>query len=478
MFIPSNYFNNKQIKASDFYSANPPSPNPIHEAPINLSGGRPNAGFYPIQQIDLHIQNEPFSDSISSIHTIPLKSNELDQLDISRGLNYAPGQGFPELIHFINKIGEFHGINQEINNDLIFDSLVTSGSGDSLSKVLGTLINPGDTILVEKYTYTPIFASFEIHGAVMIPYETKLQKSEDFNDHIDPMLLENQLKNWKLGKYKDLNFPKAIFTVPTHNPTGFITNSETIKQIVEIANKFDLLIIEDDPDGFIRHLPIDTTFDKYIQSLHNSSYLSTNSSRILHLGTLSKTIAPGIRLGFIIAHKQFIKRLTEYSKTVTKAPSGFSQLIFSNLIKNWSNLNVIKHMSDPLITGYLSWCFKLSKEYTQRSNTIFQALSTTKSNKIGLIKPINPQGGMFFIIHINNLTKPGELEKLRWKFVKFGVLVILGPLMSFINGGDVNSGDQDGNFIRLTLANSSDSNEFIEGIKRLDCAVLEYFNEK
>lgn len=464
MFDAQSYYNSKEIIFTDFYSPNPPSPNPIHPSPINLSGGRPNAGFYPLNSIDLHLKAAPFSQKTKETAVIPFE--EESTLDITRSLQYGPPQGLPELLNFINLIAQFHGVDATSND--VFDSLITSGSGDSLNKILGSLLDEGDTVLVEEYTYTPVFSTFKYHGGVMIPFGIDFQNEEN---HIDTVKLESLLENW--DESKQGKFPKFLFTVTTQNPSGLITNSNLIGKIVDICKKFNLLIIEDDPDGFIRHLtPKTEQFPNYIESLHNSSYLSTKSPRVIHLGTFSKTIFPGIRLGFIIAHKSFIERFTTLSKIITKAPSGLSQLILCNLVKAKST------NGDSLFEGYLNWTFQLSKTYTKRVKTLFDTLYKTESFKRELLVPIIPQGGMFLIFKTPGIKGPKQLEILRYKFVKHGVLVILGNLMSFEDEARDNA-----DFIRLTLSNAFEQDgeevieELVEGVKRLDRGILEYYDQ-
>ncbi|CCH42921.1 Kynurenine/alpha-aminoadipate aminotransferase mitochondrial [Wickerhamomyces ciferrii] len=450
-FEPEKYFNKEEIESSDFYLPLPPKPYPIHSDLINLSGGRPNSGFYPVESISLNLKKSPFDKNPTTESLeIPFDNEgSTSELDITQGLQYAPGQGFPQLLSQISKFTQFHGANIDE-----FQSLITSGSGDSLNKILQGFIDPDDTILVENYTYTPIFATFKFNKGIMIPLPIEFDPSGT-NPHLNPETLEDILKNWHKGPYKDLKFPKFLFTVPTQNPSGLLTSFEIIQKVLKIVETFDLLIIEDDPDGFIRHLPeipkneeiiTNVKFQEYKKSLHNSSYLSTNSPRVLHL----------------------------VSKTTTKAPSGLSQLVLTNLIKHWNeSISSIIEDGDEReeIDGYLSWTYKVSLEYTKRSEGLFNHFQTLKSVTRKLISPIKPQGGMFFIIKFNFKLDRGQFEALRFKFIKYGVLVILGNLMSFDNEYSANS-----DFIRLTLSNVDKVDELIEGVDRLDKAVLEYYD--
>ncbi|CCH42916.1 Aromatic amino acid aminotransferase 2 [Wickerhamomyces ciferrii] len=496
-FNPEQYFNKLEIKASDFSLPLPPKPHPIHPNIVNLSNARPNVGFYPIKSISIDLKKSPFeldndnststSTSTSTSLKIPLIDNEesLKKLDITKGLNYAPWQGFPQLLSHIENFTKFHGVNLDE-----FKSLITSGSGDSLNKILQGFIDPGDTILVESSTYTPIFAPIEFNKGIMIPIPVEFDPKGE-KTHLNPEIIEDLLENWSKGPYKDLKFPKIFFTVPTQNPSGLITSNEIIQKIIKIADKYDLLIIEDDPDGFIRHLPTpldesstnksqylfsNSKFQEYKRSLHNSLYLSTNSPRVFHLGTFSKTIFPGMRIGYITSNNKFIDRLQEVSSTTTKSPSGFSQLILTNLFNHWNESlsSIIEGYNEDEregADGFLSWTYQVSIEYTKRFDIVFKHLKNLKSVTRDLISPVKPQGGMFFIIRFNFKLDRGQFEALRYKFIKYGVLIILGNMMSFDKEYSANS-----DFIRLTLSNVDNSDQIIEGINRLDKSILEYYD--
>jgi aromatic amino acid aminotransferase II len=476
----SRHFNDSKYKGTDFYSVNPPDIE-VHSEPINLSGGRPNAGFYPIGSIELNIKAHPFSPEDAPTTKFIIKNKDVNTLDIANGLQYGPSLGHPQLVDFIKQL--IADLNPP-KHDLELGYLVTNGSGDSLFRILQILLNPGETILVEEFTYTPIFGPIKSLGGVKIPYKVKFKSDSDV---IDTDYLSDLLNNWN-SNYPDLPKPKLIYSVPTQNPSGLTQPLKTRVKLYEIAKEHDLIILEDDPDGYIRLNELDS-FNKYKSNITGGSYLNLDTDgRVIRFETFSKLYSPGLRLGFIVAIKPLIAKLDEFTKVATKASSGFSQLIFYNTLKFWKHededlSNIVEGLSvnqdygsetSKLVDGYLKWCLKVSKEYSKRWNFVFSLLKESKSFRNGYIELVEPDGGMFFVININfpNGTKDGaaSLEKLRHKLIKYGVLVILGNLMTWEDESSKNA-----KFVRLTLANVDSLQELRSGIERFDEGVIEYF---
>lgn len=446
-----NHLSKNEFRSTDFYSENPEWLE-MHPEPIDLSGGRPNAGFYPIESIKLSIKDSPFQAS----REYEIKNVDSSTIDIKTGLQYGPSFGHFKLISFIKNL-----ISELNKTELDLDYLVTNGSGDSLFRILQILLNPGDTILIEEFTYTPIFGPINALGGIKIPYKVLFRTGSNV---IDIDYLTNLLENWG-DIHPGLPKPKLIYTVPTQNPSGLTQPFEIKKQIYELSLKHDLIILEDDPDGYIRLHDLET-YKSYKKSIITNSYLNFDvDGRVIRFETFSKLYSPGLRLGFIVCIKPIIDKLNEYTKVATKASSGFSQMIFYNTLQHWS-LKIKDDCNDILVEGYLNWCYQISLEYSKRWKFVLAKLKSSKSYSHGYFEIVEPDGGMFFIIKINNIVGE-ELEKVRYKLVKYGVIGILGNLMNFEN--------KDTNFIRLTLANVDSTTELNEAIERLDKGIYEYF---
>ncbi|KAH3675467.1 hypothetical protein WICMUC_002756 [Wickerhamomyces mucosus] len=465
------HFNSTLFKPTDFYSTNPPGFEP-HPNPIAFDGGRPNNGFYPIESIQVNLKSKPFDHTISNdpVLITEVSEDKDHELDIKTALQYGDAKGSRPLLNLVDNI------TQQLHHPkhtLGLDYLLTSGSGDSLTKILQAFLSPGDTILVESYTYTPIFAPITTLGGVLIPYKVNFTDGDSI---VDINYLGNLLENWESGEYKHLRKPKLIYTVPTQNPSGLTQSLRIRKSIYDLAETHDLVILEDDPDSYIKLHNLES-FDNYLAQIKNESYLNLDTAgRVIHFETFSKLISPGIRLGYIIAIPQIIERITKVSKIFTKATSGYSQLIIFNIIKHWAEQINSK---DNISLGYFNWSYKVSLEYQSRKNLVFSLLSSSKSLAKGYISLVEPDGGMFFILPVNfpftsnnegNEDYTAEWEKLRLISVKNGVKFILGSLMSF-NEKD----SQRAKFARITLANEDDLNKIEVGVNRLDQSIVEYF---
>jgi 2-aminoadipate transaminase len=178
---------------------------------------------------------------------------------------------------------------------------VTTGSQEAIYLLAMTLINPKDAIIVESPTYLAALNVFRYYGAefVSVPLDENGMKTE---------LLEDKIKE---AKSKGLNV-KLVYTVATcHNPTGVIMPDDRRKELLEVASKYDLLVIEDDPYSFFVFDEVPFTPLKTLDS----------EGRVIYLGTFSKILAPGLRLGYIVADRQ-ITRMVELAKQMVDLHSS------------------------------------------------------------------------------------------------------------------------------------------------------------
>ncbi|CDR47957.1 CYFA0S40e00364g1_1 [Cyberlindnera fabianii] len=448
------HFNDKVLNYTDFQYL--PPADDSHPSPIWMGGGRTNHNLFAVQQIDVHVQSTPFAPTTSTA-SITADTADGKGITIKKFLQYGPPQGHPELLEFAKDIVE--GL-QNPKSDV--DYLVTSGSGDSLTKLLNVFMSPGDTILVENYAYTPIFGPIESCGVVKIPYPIVMETGGPV---VDVDALKEILDTWETGKYKDLKKPKVIYTVPTQNPLGLTQPRDVIEKVYALCQKHDLIIFEDDPDGYIHMDGIDT-FESFKKQVVGSSYLNLDvDGRVMRMETFSKLFCPGIRLGFIAARPEVIQRALAYSKIFTKTASGISQAVL---------LKTVEELGGGY-DSYLKWCFEVSKEYKRRRDLVFDYLHESDSVKKGYIELVKPDGGMFFVIKVNfpecDDVQP-LLEKLYYEMLKTGVIVILGRDMAWDDHWRKRA-----NFLRLTNTNLDTADECLEGAKRLDIAVVNFFGQ-
>lgn len=438
-----------------------------HLSPISLSGGRPHEGFYPLTKITYEFKDRPFGEPRGA-QVVDRVGEDASKLDLKRALNYGPTEGFPQLLEFAKDLVSL--TNKPGYST--WDVTLTNGSGDSLHKVFNLLLDPGDTVLLEAYTFVPTINTIGSWGGSPVPVPINFE-----DGGIDVDYLEQLLEGWFQGQYQEKPFPKVLYTIPTgQNPTGLSLKESKRERVYGLAKKYDFIIVEDDPYGYIQLGAftdgVDNPFDddtydsaRFVKERLLKSYIQYDSDgRVLRLETFSKVFAPGARLGFIVGHSELIRRIIDHSNISTKAPSGLSQV---------SVLSAIVHSGGA--RGWIEWCVKVSKVYTERKNVLIRTLLESEAYKKGYFKYNEADAGMFITIDLNLPEGDDhrlELESFRYKAIEKGVEVVLGKNMAFTP-----EYAKSAKFIRLTLATASDNDELIEAARRLSQAVLSFFEQ-
>ena len=189
-------------------------------------------------------------------------------------LQYGSTDGYMPLREMIARHSARYGITVNVDN-----ILPTSGSQQALDLLGRIFINPGDRILVESPTYVGALQAWRTYGAEFIPVP--------FDD--DGMITDELEARLRAG-------PKFIYVLPNfQNPTGVTLSYERRLKLIELADRYGVPIIEDDPYGQLRYegenLPAIEVLDSQTR-LQGTSY----SGNVIYLSTFSKTLAPGIRL--------------------------------------------------------------------------------------------------------------------------------------------------------------------------------------
>lgn len=213
-------------------------------------------------------------------------------------VKYSPSQGFPKLREGIRDyLLKPRGLDVDID-----EIMVTTGGIQPMNFVCQLLIEPGDKILVENPSFLHSCMIFKMFEADLIPCEMDEEG----------LIPEDVAK--KIEEYN----PKFIYTIPTfHNPTGVTQSLERRQALADIAEKYDIVILEDDPYREIRYNGEDLP---YIKSLDKSG-------NVILANSFSKIFAPGSRLGYIVADKKFMHYLNGIVLGTNSHPSGMAQAI-------------------------------------------------------------------------------------------------------------------------------------------------------
>lgn len=489
----------------------PPGIEP-HPDPISFGGGMPNRGVFPVDSIVLNLREKPFqanshtkqdfldlllfpgNDLGKTLDDLKPKgtyTNQVSGITLARtviteesgsvaepfalkdALQYQGADGFTYLKKFTRELIE--RLHKPARDD--WSTCFVNGAGDGLNKIFSLFVDPGDTVLVEEFTFKPTVWSIEDLGGKTFPVELDIEK-----DGIDVDKLEYLLDNWA-AQAPGRNKPKVLYTISTgQNPTGLTQTAEHRKRIYAICQKHDLIIVEDDPYAYLILPPFDADFrDKklpfdglsvqdYIDKFLHTSYLNIDTDgRVVRSETFSKMIAPGVRFGFVAANKHIINQLTQLTMLGSKFSSGLTATVVNSTIQYWGGVD-----------GYLNWGIELSKLYSYRKNIYFEAFHQSECFKKGRISLIDASAGMFITIVLNypstNKKKYSELmAELNVLTYKNGIIVVPAGTTLALNN---EIAEKKGNIIRTTFVYASnDDAEILEAAHRIDKSINELFEQ-
>jgi 2-aminoadipate transaminase len=339
-------------------------------------------------------------------------------------LQYGATEGYEPLREMIARHINRYGIQARPENVLI-----TSGSQQALDLIGKLLINPGDKVLVEAPTYLGALQAFSVYGAEYIAVASDA-------DGLQTYLLETPLR---LG-------PKFMYVLPNFQNPGGTTLSEGRRQeLVLLADRFGIPIIEDDPYGQLRfegeHLTPLVVLDR--ENLRRDRGYSIGN--VIYMSTFSKTLAPGLRLGWIVAPPEVISKLTQLKQGADLHTSTFGQMVAYEVARD----------------GFLDEHVKLIRRvYRERRDAMLAAL---QAEFPGEITWTHPQGGLFLWV---TLPEGMDAQQLFAAAIQENVAFVPGDSFYAANG----SSDEGRRHFRLNFS-ASDPEKIREGIRRLGVAI-------
>lgn len=364
----------------------------VTESPdvISFAGGLPNPISFPIDEMQ------------NSINTSIEKFGP-------KMFQYAQTAGYLPLREYIaNKYNKEYGTDLEAN-----DVIITTGSQEALMMIAQVLINKGDGIIIEEPGYLGAIQAFNLTEPTFYPVPIE-------EDGINVEQLEKTLQQSPNIKF--------IYTVPNfQNPTGLTYTKEKRDAVCELLKSYDVALVEDDPYGELRwngeKLP-------YIGlgRLENS----------IVLGSFSKIVTPGFRLGYLISkNKELIKNINTAKEAIDLHSNIFSQYAIHEYLESYDLQNHIG---------------KIVSLYKEQASAMLQSMEKYFPETVKYTKP---DGGMFIWV---TLEEGMSALKMFDKAMEQKVAFVPGDPF-YINKSDVNT-------LRLNYTNSSP--EVIEeGIKRL-----------
>ncbi|PKY01582.1 amino acid aminotransferase [Aspergillus campestris IBT 28561] len=433
---------------------------------ISLGGGLPSPEYFPFQELSIKVPTPPgFGPQATRENGTVLTSakgdvrNGKSLYDLEVALNYGQAIGAPQLLRFVTEHTEI------IHNPPYADwqCCLNAGSTYAWDTVLRMLCNRGDYIMMEEYTFSSAQETVLPQGVNVVPIKMDEQG-------LLPGSLDDVLSSWDEAA-RGARKPFVLYTIPTgQNPTGATQQGERRKAIYEVAQKHDVIIVEDEPYYFLQMqpytgpdaepVPPPKTHDDFIKSLI-PSYLSLDvDGRVIRLESFSKVLSPGSRTGWIVAAEQFIERFVRNCETSSQNPCGFSQIAFFKLLdEHWGH------------AGYLDWLIDIRLSYTNRRDAMVHACETHLPREIASWNP--PAAGMFHWIQIDWQKHPGLASGKTREAIEqeiFQAAVDNGVLVSRGSWFTASGLREESMFFRATFAAASAEN-IEEAIKRFGDAL-------
>ena len=280
---------------------------------VSLAGGMPYVDALPMEAI----------------------ADTVQRLLLTRGsvaLQYGNGQGDQTLREQIGEVMAPVGVSAHPD-----DVVVTAGSQMALDLVTRVFCDPGDVVLVEAPSYVGALGVFRA-------YQVEVRHVAMDANGLVPEALEEALATCRAEGRR----VKFIYTIPSyHNPAGVTQDQARREQILRIAQEAGVLVLEDDPYGL---LGFDGEVPQAIRAMDSES--------VVYLGSFSKTIAAGLRVGWAVAPHAVREKLVLAAEAATLCPSNFSQLTVSEYLRTQPWMDQVKafrelyrERRDALLTG-------------------------------------------------------------------------------------------------------------------------------
>jgi 2-aminoadipate transaminase len=327
-------------------------------------------------------------------------------------LQYGGTRGYQPLREQLSNWMKGHGINVNPYKEL----MVTTGSQEALDLIARIFIDPGDVIIVGSPTYLSALSAFQT-------CEPDIREAMLDKDGMIPEELEKVVKQ-VLNDGKNVKF---VYVIPSfQNPTSSMMPMERREELVKLAKKYDFLIVEDNPYGYISFEgPMPTP----IKGLDDEN-------RVLYTSTFSKIVSPGMRIGWLCGHDEFIMKMAEAKSTTIISNDLISQYVAAKLFE--------RGVVDEQIE-------KMKKVYKKKRDVMLESLDTYFPQEA---KWNRPKGGLFLWV---DLPQSVNTTDLLMEAVKRGVAYIPG---SNFYTTDIH------NHIRLNYSHPS-IDDIVEGVKIL-----------
>jgi len=365
---------------------------------ISFAGGLPNPKSFPIKEINQAAQKVLTSDGASA-------------------LQYSTTQGDIGLREFIaERYRTKHGLDVSAKNILI-----TNGSQQGLDLISKIFLNPGDPVVIERPGYL---------GAIqaMSMFEATFRSVSLENEGVDLSEFKEAIADY---------LPKFFYAVTNfNNPTGITYSAERKQQIANCLQKTNIFFVEDNPYGELRF------FGEDVPLMY--SYLPKQT---ILLGSFSKTISPGLRLGWVCADEEIIGKLVIAEQVASLHTNSFAQKV------------ILQYLQDNDLDEHIA---KIQNMYQQKRDLMVAELEKYFPKEVEFTRP---EGGMFLWV---TLPKGISAVEVFQEAIKQNIAFVPGDPF-YVDKNGVST-------LRLNYTNSSDE-QIQRGVRAITKAIKKFLRE-
>lgn len=337
---------------------------------ISFGGGLPSPESFPVEDLKNIV-------------------SEILEEDGPGALQYSATEGVPELRKILTERHQKEGFNIDVENV----SIITSSQQGLY--ILGKIfLDKGDKVICGLPSYLGGISAFNTFGAELIGI--KFDENGMRADKLEETLQALKTKGEK---------PKFIYVIPDfQNPAGITMPEKRRQEIINIAKKYDVLIVEDSPYKQIRFEGED----------QKTIFQLDNTGQVITLGTFSKTFAPGFRLGYAIAHKDIIDKMVVAKQSMDLCTPTFNQKIVAKYIE--------KGLFDKNLKNTI-------RQYRKKRDNMIKAFHEYMPEGVSWTEP---EGGLFLFL---TLPEHMDAEKLFYNAIEKNVAFVMGNVFHCDNSG-------------------------------------------
>jgi len=359
---------------------------------ISFAGGLPNPRFFPLAELARATEKTMAQNGTTA-------------------LQYSTTEGFPPLRDYI--AARYRRKRVAVDPD---DVLITNGSQQGLDLVAKALLDEGDVVLVERPTYLAAIQAFGL-------FEPRFRALELCEDGVEADLIDAALRK---------DNPKLFYVIPTfQNPSGISWSARRRQEAASLLAASDTVLVEDDPYSELRFA------GEPLLPLGRTPGSDDLAPWAVLLGTFSKTVAPGMRLGWLCARHEIMERVIIAKQAADLQSNGFAQLVLH------------RYLSDNDVDSHIA---RIREAYGRQRDLMVHMVDTLFPSEVHCTKP---EGGMFLW-----MTLPEGMSSLDL------LENAIKEKVAFVPGQAFYTDDCGANTMRLNFSNA-DEPMIEEGMKRL-----------